>query len=505
MSAIPLAEAVGRVRAALAEGRLEDAQRWARAVRRAAPESVTAQRVWAAVLLRQGETAAAEDALGRVLAIDPEDAEAWVLLAEARRARGDREGARALVQVGWECEPSRREWAERLAEWLGEEDAGGQLFPSSACLSAWYMLQGWWARASEECRATLGRLGERWDIRQRLCVALWWQGAHREAEVEAEQLLRARGEVVGALLVLALSARERGDEPTARRYRDRLWELDPLATVVDRFVPVERWDERAWLTVPETSVVEEYELVEAVGETDLVWELPSEEELEAARPSPRDVGEVVVAREEEAFGPLREGAREADWPPSPGAEGLGAVIDSRGVLEAGWTGFEPLVEEVTGVAGMATAASAEEEPSAGAATVAGDEAAEEGIAVEREGARPAAVGVGEELGGPSEAIAFGRGRSGETGEEQGVPGDEPARVRALLESGAVREAMRLAQVLVSRGEGGDELVPVLERVVESGGPGARQAAMTLGAIYRRRGEAGMAARYYELALRLRNE
>jgi lipopolysaccharide biosynthesis regulator YciM len=76
----------------------------------------------------------------------------------------------------------------------------------------------------------------------------------------------------------------------------------------------------------------------------------------------------------------------------------------------------------------------------------------------------------------------------------------------LIAEGASGEAVRLAQRAVHLGaEEAALLVPYLERLVAEGRPGARQAAMTLGAFYRRRGETGRAARYYELALRLRSE
>ncbi len=525
MSTIPLAEAVTRAETALEEGRLEDARQLVEAVRRVAPEAVSAQRLWGGLLLRRGELVAAEEILGRVVQVNPEDARAWALLAESRRTRGEREEARALLQVAWECAPWQRTYAQRLAEWFAEDGIEGQLFPSAACLASWYVVQGWWARASEECRAALERLGERWDVRQRLCLALWWQGARREAAGEAERILSVHPEMIGALVVAALSARERGDEGEARRHRELLWELDPVGEVIERTVPMERWEERAWLALPEPIVVEEHWLVAPLGETELLWELPSEEELEAARPSsvaPEEEAPILkeieralsgVGEGNESGGEAVQPVGEAAWD-VPGEEEL-EFAGLRAELEAGWTGLSeewgtaveeapeesgevPSEEELSGVvSGWGEEGTEEKIVGAGVETVSAT-----GIGEASEGGESVEWGAGEEIGVARE----GEGTEAETifaAEERG--GEEVERVRELLARGQVREAVRRAQVIVYQGGAVDELIPVLERIVAEGGAGARQAAMTLGAIYRRRGEGGLAARYYELALRLRSE
>lgn len=518
MSTIPLAEAVTRVETALEEGRLEDARQLIEVIRRVAPEAVSIQRLWGELLLRQGELVAAEEILGRVVQVNPEDARAWGLLAESLRTRGEREKARALLQVAWECAPWQPTYAQRLAEWFEEDGIEGQLFPSAACLASWYVVEGWWARASEECRAALERLGERWDVRQRLCLALWWQGARREAAGEAERILGAHPEMIGALVVAALSARERGDEGEARRHRELLWELDPVGEVIEGTVPMERWEERAWLALPEPIVVEEHWLVAPSGETELLWELPSEEELEAARPSsvaPQE--EAPILKEIEpawnGVGEGNESGDEAAWDVL-GEEEL-EFAGLRAELEAGWTGLSEewgtAVEEAPEESGEVPS----EEELAGVVSGWGEEGTEEkivgarvetvsaaGIGEVSEGGESVVWGAEEEIGVARE----GEGREGETisgPEERG--GEEVERVRELLSRGEVREAVRRAQVIVYQGGAVDEWIPVLERIVAEGGAGARQAAMTLGAIYRRRGEGGLAARYYELALRLRSE
>lgn len=523
MSTIPLAEAVTRAETALEEGRLEDARQLVEAVRRVAPEAVSTQRLWGGLLLRRGELVAAEEILGRVVQVNPEDARAWALLAESRRTRGEREEARALLQVAWECAPWQRTYAQQLAEWFAEDGIEGQLFPSAACLSAWYFVQGWWARASEECRAALERLGERWDVRQRLCLALWWQGARREAAGEAERILSVHPEMIGALVVAALSARERGDEGEARRHRELLWELDPVGEVIERTVPMERWEERAWLALPEPIVVEEHWLVAPLGETELLWELPSEEELEAARPSGvAPLMEAAILKEIElAFGRVSEGneGRE-EGVESAGEEELDLAeeLDFAGLraeLEAGWTGLSEewgtAVEEVAEESGEVPS----EEELSGVVSGWGEEGTEEkivGVGVETvsaggigetsEGGESVEWGTGEEIVGARE-VEETEAETVTAEEERG--GEGVAQVRELLARGEVREAVRRAQVMVYQGSAVDELIPLLERIVAEGGAGARQAAMTLGAIYRRRGEGGLAARYYELALRVRSE
>ncbi|MCM8746164.1 tetratricopeptide repeat protein [Thermomicrobium sp. CFH 73360] len=521
MSTIPLAEAVTRAETALEQGRLEDARLLVEVMRRVAPEAVSTQRLWGWLLLRRGEFVAAEEILGHVVQVNPEDARAWALLAESRRTRGEREEARALLQVAWECAPWQRTYAQRLAEWFAEDGIEGQLFPSAACLASWYIVQGWWARASEECRAALEQLGERWDVRQRLCLALWWGGARREAVGEAERILSVHPEMIGALVVAALSARDRGDEGEARRHRELLCELDPVGEVIERSVPMERWEERAWLALPEPIVVEEHWLVAPLGETELLWELPSEEELEAARPS-------SVVPEEEA--PILKEIERALSGVVDGNEGGGETIQLigeaawgeehefaglRAELDVGWTGLSEewgtAVEEGPEESGEVPS----EEELSGVVSGWGEERTEEKV-VGASGEAVSAGGMSETSGG-GESVGWGTGEEvGGAREDEGTEsetvsaaenrGDEEVeRVRELLARGEVREAVRRAQVMVYQGSAVDELIPVLERIVAEGGAGARQAAMTLGAIYRRRGEGGLAARYYELALRVRSE
>ncbi len=525
MSTIPLAEVLSRAETALEEGRLEDARRLVEVVRKVAPAAVSTQRLWGGLLLSQGELSAAEEVLGRVLEVNPEDARAWALLAEGRRRRGEHEEARALLQVAWECAPWQRDYARRLAEWFAEEGIEGQLFPSAACLASWYFSQGWWARASEECRTVLERLGERWDVRQRLCLALWWQGARREALAEAQRILSVRPETIGALVVAALSARERGDEGEARRYRDRLWELDPAGEMIERGVPAERWEERAWLALPEPVVVEEHWLLTLPGETELLWSLPSEEELEAARPSAAWPEEVPVVLEEVEVGLGAEARNEEGDGGEAGAEPREAAPDRawaeeleiaglRMELDAGWTGLMGEWEDRDreGVAeGLGEVPREEELVSVIPGWSEGEEEkwGGEDSAVRGEGgvsgAREDGAAVVGEAGEESDRDREGEGVGAEPISAVEVADVEGGGIGELVARGEIREAVRRAQVIVKQGGAVEELIPVLERIVAEGGVGAREAAMTLGAIYRRRGERGLATRYYELALRLRNE
>ncbi|MCX7622473.1 MAG: tetratricopeptide repeat protein [Thermomicrobium sp.] len=524
MSTIPLAEAVERVRRAVAAGQLAEAKRMLRAIRSVAPEAVATHRIWGEVLLEE-DPSAAERVLARAITVDPEDADSWRAMAEAFWRRGEREAARACLQVAWECAPWRRELAERLTEWYRGEEEGGQLFPSSPALSAWYLAQGWWTRCAEECRAALERVGPRWDLRQRYCLALWWLGAREEAGEEAERLLAERPELVGALAVAALAARERGDDVAARRYRELLWALDPSGEVVERCVSPEQWEARGWLGVPEPVLVEEAWLVAGLEETELLWELPTDEELEAARPTASDEGEAAVASAEvEGAAEFREFALEevgeGVWAVGtvPAEAELGALEDGetrREALEPGWTG---LLEE----AGTAVEFAELEELAEAASAVAEEETepvVREVVAAawsfeEMEGARRPDEGSVEEptpstteatVGGEREAVpASGAARA--ASEELDRWGDSVEEFHRLVAEGESARAARLAQRIVHENpDAAVTLVPELERMVSEGKAGARQAAMALGALYRRRGETARAARLYELALRLRAE
>ncbi len=540
MGAIPLADAIARAREALTAGQVAEAKGIVEAVRAAAPEAVATYRLWGRLLLEE-DVVAAEGVLARAVAVDPEDSEAWALLAEARQRGGDGEAARALLQVAWECAPWDRALVAQLAEWSGEHDDGGQLFPSRAALASWYVAQGWWTRAAEECRAVLEEAPARWDLRQRYCVALWWLGVREEAAAEAERVFAERPDMLGAVIVAALAARERGDEASARRYRELLWALDPLGEAIERLVPRERWEERSWLRMAEPVLVEE-RWAAVSGGTELLWELPTDEELAAARPAVGseeaglEFAELLEVEEalSRAVGEVEEvegvaGEVEPVWT-LPSEEEVEAARPSE-ELERGWTtvlaelqasGLEPLAWE--GIEETVEGASTER-----AVSVGEGEAGEKGVALPGpETAEAPLLGAGVGV----EAVGFGRAAQEEEREEataEATVGESVSRVEAVAEgaipgqgapreatssvveefgrlvgAGAEEEAVRLAQRIIQRG-GGEELVPYLEELVHRGKRGARQAAMTLGAYYRRRGETGQAARYYELALRLRSE
>lgn len=519
---IPLAEAVVRAEAALGEGRLAEAEALVEAIRRVVPEAIAGQRLWARMALARGEQETALRILARILEIDPEDAEAWAASAKIRREQGEREEARALLQVAWECAPWRRDLRALLATWCREDGLEGGLFPTAAALSAWYVRQGFWSRASEECRAVLERVGTRWDVRQRLAVALWHQGARREAVAEAERALEERPELVGAIVVAAWGARERGDESAARRFRELVWMLDPLGESLERWARAERWEETSWLREGEVVMVEEPLPGLAASEVALLWDLPSDEELEAARPSEAVGVEESAWSREEIDERLGSRASEAVLEEAGAGLTLGWLSEEeveqarpRAELEPGWTGLleelaesgvEPFeVEEAGQLAGERG------EERRGVVEEAGspvESETGEGVATAEPAVRMAEAGTGgDEVW---RGVAIGHGAARETGVEERatiVPAeDEIGQARALLGSGRTSEAIRVIQRLVHRSAAGvEELVPDLERIVRERGEGAREAAMVLGAWYRRRGERGLAARYYELALRLGNE
>lgn len=81
-------------------------------------------------------------------------------------------------------------------------------------------------------------------------------------------------------------------------------------------------------------------------------------------------------------------------------------------------------------------------------------------------------------------------------------GDPLAEARQLWAAGQVEEAMRRYRALYRAGQQYDEaLIAELTPIADSGGPGAVEADRILGAIYRRRGTQTLAARHYERSLR----
>ncbi len=510
MSTIPLEEAIGRARRALAEGRLDEAKELCQAIRRAVPEALVGLRLWSEVSRQEGDVETAERLLAVVVERDPEDAEAWWALAELRRVSGDREGALRSLQVAWECAPWRRELAERIGEWASEERRDGRLWPTRAALSAWYERQGWWTRAADECRALLTGAAERVDVRQRLIRCLWRSGEEEEAIRGAESVLGERGETLGVLVVAALVARSRGDEESARAHRERLLALDPLGEGIERYCGPEERAGVEWLRAAEPVFVEEPVFTEASGEHELLWELPTDEELEQARPGAGVVTGVEGTGETDEIAVVSG----MDAGESGGAEWISQgwtlvgeeAIEAarpREELEAGWTG---LLEEL---AASGVEPFSYEEERVGGEPVREAEGAvgggEESVTAAGEELREGAAEVVEAV----EVVEFGRAAYEERVRvERGSErvGDEIDEVGKLVESGAVVEAVRVAQRLVREGHRDmAALIPFLERVVRDEGPGAREAAMTLGAIYRRRGDRALASRYYELALRLRSE
>jgi tetratricopeptide (TPR) repeat protein len=634
MSTLPVTTVIERAQATLHDGRYREAMRLCQALLREFPKYLTAHRLLGQAALYAGETELAEEALQTVRQLDPEDREAALGLSQIAEQRGELEIALAFCQAAWECSPWDQELRERVAR-LAEACYGeGQLFLTGAALAAQHCRGGRWTRAANECRAVLNQTATRPDVQQRLAVALWRRGDLEAAAEVCRSVLQVLPDAVVPLLVLAQIEQERGETGEAAALRERAHRIDLDGRRAATLALAGQEELRAFLLPAGIPQVEEAVLAgeAAVGQAaapggtapevraaeiereEVLLELPSDEELEAARPGeaatagytsllrslegeglepfspeegsaevpaavPEEVllqlpsdeeieaarpreelepgwtgllesyelegvepftpevfasGEVVV---ETGAGPEqageREGAEEAVSPAGELPAGLGtfeetgswlehAVIDSERAPGAGraespafgeeWYGEElaPQAFEELGEPMAAGAGQAEE------ATLGPGEPVLADQIDEREALAAAAerLGVGPELfersrAAKEELVATGRlGQHPSKGEPEvvtravGEPGDRLAEARRLLEAGRVEEAMACYRALYRAGrEFDDALIAVLTPIADAGGPGAAEADRILGAIYRRRGTQALAARHYERSLR----
>lgn len=635
MNTLPVTTVIERAQATLHDGRYREAMRLCQALLRKFPKYLTAHRLLGQAALYAGETELAEEALQTVRQLDPEDREAALGLSQIAEQRGELEIALAFCQAAWECSPWDQELRERVAR-LAEACYGdGQLFLTGAALAAQHCRGGRWTRAANECRAVLSETATRLEVQQRLAVALWRRGDLEAAAEVCRSVLQALPDAVVPLLVLAQIEQERGETREAAALRERAHWIDLDGRRAATLALAGQDELRAFLLpagipqVEETVLAGEAALAEAaapggtareVGAAESEGEevllgLPSDEELEAARPGeaatagftsllrslegeglepfspeegsaeapaggPEEVllqlpsdEEIEAARPREdlepgwtgllesyelegvepftpegfASGELvvergaapeqageRQGAEEAVSPAGERPLGLGAFedtgpwferagIDSERSPEGGraespafsgeWYGEElaPEAFEELGELAIAAGAGQAQEAAVGPGEPVlpeqPDEREELAAAAER-------LGVGPELfersrAAKEELVATGRlGQHPSDGEPEvvtgaeGERGDRLAEARRLLEAGRVEEAMGCYRALYRAGrEFDDALIAVLTPIADAGGPGAAEADRILGAIYRRRGTQALAARHYERSLR----
>lgn len=634
MSTLPVTTVIERAQATLHDGRYREAMRLCQALLREFPKYLTAHRLLGQAALYAGEIELAEEALQTVRQLDPEDREAALGLSQIAEQRGELEIALAFCQAAWECSPWDQELRERVAR-LAEACYGeGQLFLTGAALAAQHCRGGRWTRAANECRTVLNQTATRPDVQQRLAVALWRRGDLEAAAEVCRSVLQALPDAVVPLLVLAQIEQERGETGEAAALRERACRIDLDGRRAATLALAGEEELRTFLLPAGIPQVEEAVLAgeAAVAEAaprgtapevgaaeiereEVLLELPSDEELEAARPgegatagytsllrslegeglepfSPEEGSveapaavpeeallqlpsdeEIEAARPREELEPgwtgllesyelegvepftpevfasgeavvetgagpeqagEREGGEEAVSPPGEVPAGLGtfeetgswlehAVIDTERAPEAGraespafgeeWYEEElaPQAFEELGELAIAPGAGQAEEATLGPGETVLSEQPDEREALAAAAER---LGVGPKLfersrAAKEELVATGRlGQHPSEGEREvvtragGEPGDRLAEARRLLEAGRVEEAMACYRALYRAGrEFDDALIAVLTPIADAGGPGAAEADRILGAIYRRRGTQALAARHYERSLR----
>lgn len=456
MSTLPVTTVIERAQAALYDGRYREAMRLCQALLREFPKYLTAHRLLGQAALYAGETELAEKALQTVRQLDPEDREAALGLSQIAEQRGELETALAFCQAAWECSPWDRELRERVAG-LAEACYGeGQLFLTGAALAAQHCRGGRWTRAANEGRAVLNETATRPDVQQRLAVALWRRGDLEAAAQVCQSVLQVLPDAVVPLLVLAQIEQERGETGEAAALRERAHRIDLDGRRAATLVLAGQEELRVSLLPAGIPQVEEAVLAgeaaaaeeaargrapEAgaaeVMREEVLLELPSDEELEAARP-----GEAATAGYTSLLRSLEGEGLEPFSPEEGSAEAPAAVPEEvllqlpsdeeieaarpRGELEPGWTGLlesyelegvEPFTPEVfaSGEAVVETGAGREQAREREDVEVEGAGAEE---AVSPAGEIPAGLGTFEETGSWLEHAVIDTERAPEAGQAE---------------------------------------------------------------------------------------
>lgn len=314
MPALSLAEAVHQAQDAISGGNYRAAVDTCRWVLNQFPNYVTAHRLLGEAYLEQRDTSAAERAFQETIRRDPQNLQAYVGLGLIARERDDARASLAYLQAAWENAPQRADLREHVVR-LSQEvyGADGRLQLTRAGLCSLHYHAGRWGRAVSECAAVLADHPGRIDIRLRLAAALWRRGEDDRAAATCRAVLEQAPQAATALLILADIERRRGNTDEATALRDRARAVDPAGTLAAELIGAVG-GERAEFLLPETVPMLE-EQPEAVVEPERPYiapapdfsapaepthaepahaeaapesldiSLPSDEELESARPS----------------------------------------------------------------------------------------------------------------------------------------------------------------------------------------------------------------------------
>ena len=315
MTARPLTEVVREVEEAIDDGDYAAAVDTARHVLGQFPEFATAHRLLGDAYLEQHDLIAAERAYTDTLQRDPQSATAYAGLGAIAEERGDLDAALSYTQAAWEIAPERVELRDRVVR-LAQQCYGsdGRLHLTRAALASLHAGAGRWSRVIFECAAVLAEQPDRVDVQLRLAEALWRRGDDGRAADVCRSVLRQAPMAVGALLILADIERRAGNEASARALLNQARAIDADGVRAADLITVDHGDGASFLRLSDMPVLRDdqpvaprppqprYEpapdfLMPSVPESaNMVpapmtettrpgLPLPSDEEIEAARPS----------------------------------------------------------------------------------------------------------------------------------------------------------------------------------------------------------------------------
>ena len=570
MTMRPITEVVQQAEIALEQGRQLEAVRLCQALVTRFPKYFRAYLLLGQAALRLGDLLLAEEALQAARRYHPGSSEALLGLADIAEQRGQRELALRYCQAAWELTPWQSSLRQRLARLSAALFGEGQLFFTLPALASMYIHQGRWMRAALALENALRDLNDRPDLEQVLALVLWRAGRVRDASQWAHRVLERLPDAIVPLAVVIGT-----DNDDTSVIAPRLYDVDldgqVMAQVLTEFGSGDAYQK---LKYPEPPMIDEDALVAAQREPaplpsaestvsleqelallDQLFRLPSLDELSTPPSQPAAQGESVAHTQDQAPPPEPllslpsdeelEAARPSDIPASPEFVPLGSLPD-----------IAPFSPEELGLVGAASPQASEptHHPSAQAepneaedqvaetlahlgvtddvferARAAKQQLRETGILpplppeppseppfqLQQEApAEPAAASPLADVppAVPSPAVSAEPipAQPSSAGAQAPAPtGDSPdalfAAAQAQLEAGHLDEALRLFHRVFRLGPAYDQqLVAVLSRIAEEmEGREAAAADRLLGAIYRRQGADALARRHYERSLRHR--
>jgi tetratricopeptide (TPR) repeat protein len=571
MAMRPITEVVQQAEMALEQERQLEAVRLCQALVTRFPKYFRAYLLLGQSALRLGDLLLAEEALQAARRYHPGSSEALLGLADIAEQRGHHELALRYCQAAWEHTPWQSSLRQRLVRLSAARFGEGQLFFTLPALASMYIHQGRWMRAALALESALRDLNDRPDLEQVLALVLWRAGRLRDASQWAHRVLERLPDAVVPLAVVIVT-----DSDDASVIAPRLYDVDldgqVMAQVLTEFGAVDAYQK---LKYPEPPMIDEDALVAAQREPaplpsaestvsleqelallDQLFRLPSLDELSTPPSQPAAPGEPVAHSHDQAPPPEPllslpsdeelEAARPSDVPASPELVALGSLPD-----------IAPFSPEELGLAETAARPpdsesvhhpSAQAEPNA-----AGDHVAETlahlGVTddvVERARAakqqlretgilsslppeppsEPPLQLKQEATGEPATGVPSAEGASAEpapttpatpvsaqsrsTEVHAPVPPDDSpealfAAAQARLEAGRLDEALHFFHRVFRLGPAYDQqLIAALNKIAEeTEGREAAAADRLLGAIYRRQGADALARRHYERSLRHR--